>query len=198
MTATTRLTDSKFKPRFELPVYGGDYFFSANGVSRQCREQFAHDIDSTTKYFFYSFSKQARIPSFIKLMEEIETYLNFPEDYKTTFETTTSPSFLKINVNSWWMNNRLRRDFFTAILKSVAVHKAGNKNIEELEDILNSDSIYFNSPALKRAFNRFLKGYTVYRKNCSGWVMDLNNDSNLINMTKGKDNPKNDVVNVVV
>lgn len=183
------------KVNFSGDIYNGICFYTDGFYKYTCREEFASSFNSKRQSFYYQFGGVNNLKNTVLLIEKIENYLNLPEDIRATFESTKNPKLLKINAGNWWTANQLRMQLFTAIIKTVACYTtSGGKLIEDIEDILDCGSVYFNTMALKRGFNRFLKGYTDLKSNCDGWVNTLYDDTKLVNMKKVKEKDVNVVV----
>jgi hypothetical protein len=106
---------------------------------------------------------------------------------------------VRVEPGKWWKSSILRRHIFTALIKDAAQLKLTsiNKNL--------SETTYFKTPPLKKAFKKFLDGYTYtslkflsdnsydngyyrdYISESCGWV-DIFNDTNSLKFLIKKQN----------
>lgn len=113
---------------------------------------------------FSNYIKADTIALFMKRLE-------LKVDPKTKIGPTQTGRVVWIEVSPWWLNDAMRRSFFTLALRA-AVHTKYTKHNNSLLNILKNTSHTDTCQYIKEteyAVKRFLKGYTKYVGGSGGW-----------------------------
>lgn len=165
---------NKDRAYFHGNLYSGNYFHYKSGGYESCREIFGNNFNTKTKSFFYQSIKKSNIDNIIKFITKIETQLNLKQEDRISFQLTSHDNFIKIIVSPWWRENKMRREFLTAAVKSAAQFSQLKYKFNEVV----KTSRYFQKSS--KAFERFLDGNVFYTKRFqSGWCRTFNNNRNI-------------------